>query len=82
MELSNTVVCECTGKSYKCLRAHLGTKIHKDWENMNMVKEFRILNKQLENKIIQLERTNSILLETIQHIRDPFSTLLQEPSSS
>ena len=50
MELANQVVCPCTGKSYKCIRSHYQTKLHKSWENENEIKELRIINKKNENQ--------------------------------
>ena len=77
MELSNCVVCECTGKQYRNIKIHQKSQTHQAWETRNELKSLKIelTHKDnnivsLENKVAQLQDLNTLLVSKIVSVPD------------
>lgn len=55
MDISNCVVCECTGKTYKNIKIHQKSQTHQAWVTRNELRELKIELTRKDNKILFLE---------------------------
>ena len=60
-----SVVCPCNGKTYKNLKQHQATNVHKNWELPQKVKDLEILATRLTAENDHLKRLNVILTNKI-----------------
>jgi hypothetical protein len=63
-----SVVCPCNGKTYKNIKQHQATAIHKNWELPQKVKDLEILATRLTAENEHLKRLNVILTNRITEL--------------
>jgi hypothetical protein len=65
-----SVVCPCNGKTYKNLKQHQATNVHKNWELPQKVKDLEILATRLTAENDHLKRLNVILTNELFNLKN------------
>jgi len=71
MELSQSLVCPCNNKLYKChasMKTHRSSNIHMMYEYPRIIKDLEVRNKQYENELMREKRIVKILLDRLSSL--------------